>query len=69
MWRGLGACGATCAAGRRSGRSVGAAFGKERIHPYFSPEDGLDAPFGAGFGEAHGAVKAIVVGEGQGRLP
>ncbi len=39
------------------------------LHPHLGAEDRLDAPLGAGLGEADGAVKAVVVGEGQGRLP
>ena len=47
----------------------GAADGQQRLHAYLGSEDGLDAVFGAGLGKAHGAVKAVVVGESQGRLP
>ncbi len=42
---------------------------QQRLHPHLGPEDGLDAALGAGLGEAHRAVEAVVVGESQGRLP
>ena len=43
--------------------------GQQRLHPHLGAEDGLDARLGAGLGQADGAVEAVVIGEGQGRLP
>ena len=41
---------------------------RQRFHAHLDSEDRLDASLGAGLGEAHGAVEAVVVGEGQGGL-
>jgi hypothetical protein len=43
--------------------------GQQRLHPDLGSEDRLDAALGAGLGEADRAVEAVMVGEGQGRLP
>ena len=39
--------------------------GQQRLHPHLGAEDRLDVAFGAGLGEADGAVEAVVVGERQ----
>ncbi|GEM_PF-2451613 len=41
---------------------------KQRFRPDLGSEDRLDAVLGAGFGKADRPVKAVVVGESQGRL-
>ena len=50
------------------GVGVRAVDGEQRLDLYLGSEDRLDAVFGAGLGKANGAVEAVVVGEGQGRL-
>ena len=45
-----------------------AAIGLPYEDVHLRTEDGLDAVPGAGLGETHGAVEAVMVGEGQGRF-
>ncbi len=67
------AVGAAAPPHRRGDAALGVApagcDSQQRLHPHLGPEDGLDAVLGAGLGEAHRAVEAVVVGESQGRLP
>jgi len=63
---------ATGTAGGNRSRAAGSrGFGRlrhQRLHPHLGTEDGLDAALGAGLGEAHGPVEAVVVGECESRL-
>ena len=53
---------------RRVGRARSVLVGKQRLDPHLHAEDGLYACLGTGLGQADGAVEAVVVGEGDGRL-
>ena len=44
-------------------------FPRQRLHAHLGSEDGLQTASYAGLGKTNGAVEAVMVGKGQGRLP